>query len=48
MVDGVLDDAGEERFVRIGSAGNLFGQILRGEIANVGFEQVAAVVPAGD
>jgi hypothetical protein len=24
MVDGVLDDAGEERFVRVGAAGNLF------------------------
>ena len=48
VVDGVLDDAGEEESVGIGAAGDLFGEIAFREIADVVFEQVAAAVPAGE
>jgi hypothetical protein len=48
VVDGVLDDAREEVGVGVGAAGDWFGEIVFGEIADVGFEQVAAVVPAGE
>src|SRR5437899_2528620 len=48
MIDGVLDDAGEQGFVRVGAAGNLFRKIGDGKIADFFFEQVATLVPAGD
>ena len=46
--DSVLDDAVEHSFVGIAAAGNLFAQIFEGKIAKAGFEEIAALVPAGD
>jgi len=38
VVNGVLDDAGEEGFVGVGAAGYLFGEIFEREIADVVFQ----------
>ena len=46
--DCVLDDAFEHGFVGVAAAGNLFAQIFEGKIAKAGFEEIAALVPAGD
>jgi len=46
--DGVLDDAVEHGFVGVAAAGNLFAQIFEGKIAKAVFEEIAALVPAGD
>ncbi|MCU1239808.1 MAG: hypothetical protein JWO71_534 [Candidatus Acidoferrum typicum] len=48
MPDRVLDDAVEHGFVGIAPAGDLFLQIFEGKIAKALFQQVAALVPAGD
>src|SRR5260370_39289772 len=48
VVDGMLHDSLEHCFVGIAAAGNLFRQIVDGKIAKLLFEQVAALVPAGD
>ena len=46
--DCVLDNAFEHCFVGIAAAGNLFGQIFDGKIAEPFLQEVAALVPAGD
>ena len=48
MPDGVLHHFFKQNFVRIAAAGNLLGQILGGKIAKPPFQEVAALVPAGD
>ena len=46
MVNRVLHDSMEHRFVGIAAPRNLFRQILDGKIPHLLFEQVAALVPA--
>ena len=48
MVDGVFHDSVKQSFVRIAAAGNLFGQIVDGKIANFVFEEVATLAPSGE
>ena len=48
MVNRVLHDSVEHRFIGIAASRNLFRQIFDGKIPNLLFEQVATLVPAGD
>src|SRR5919109_286451 len=48
MINGVLHDTREQRFVRVSATGNLLPQFFRGKIADARFEPVAAPVPPGD
>src|SRR6266849_8653296 len=48
MPDGMLHDSFEHNFVGIVAAGNLLGQILGGKIAKPLFEEIAALIPAGE
>src|ERR1700722_59522 len=48
MVNRVLHDPVEQRFVGVATPRHLFRQIFDGKIPNFLFEQVATLVPAGD
>src|SRR5260370_41012497 len=48
MVDRMLHDSVEQRFVGIIAPGNLFCKIFDGKIPNLFFEQVAAQGPAAN